>query len=1086
MGEYSNPSDEERARKDRNARRVARANEGPSVDLETPRRLPKFPQPPSGRIPETYRSTEDDIVSNPSDEERIPQRNSWLHPDSQQSQQDYAYYEPIVDGQPRSPRPLPPLPHSRTASGQYSHPPTVQHSRQPSRLNEAEPASTLRRDSLNPFAKPFVFGMGPTARDIFSKPVFDIPSGHNRQQSLGRPLNAAAAVFKPGFNFEPPAGVPTISFPPAEPTSRPLPQPPVGVSPSRVQGREKRQRRSSQGSEYTEDEQEVEDGHALMSNFKFPPSNPIIMRPDVKNLLSAERLQERPISPLPQRKSVLNAAAAPFTFNPSASTLSAVTAMPEPSTSPQPEVPNVEPQMAEAVESITSPNQVTYPKSETAVSEPSPSFTRKRPPVLDFKHPTSTHTVPAALFRKALLGTELEGSTRASVRSRLSSREIFEHMNSSSLDDTNVPAISRRGRLAARSNLRVQADNSTQDKLHIALQTGGTSPPISESKLSDYTRRQEEAEQLEQRLEDMLDDRMDLVKKDLMNTNNRATEHMIAQIISAVKAHVSEITGRLEDADDARGEIDFELIRNTLEHGVMDIRTGLRRDLEEVLRTVEAVHNGKEHTTSGLFTEFQRIVEEFGNHSVSAVSNGVVQILSRIEQIEQALKNRADEEREAMMNDIFGMISGTLHQPGLDFDVITAKLADAVKPNISQLIDLTSDKRETAGLIVQHLMPTLNALAQNPAQVDTDAIVSHMRVELARMVPAADPHVLKEAVADLVVERIDSRLAVREKANSGERLYSFISERIDDIHAPISDVRKAIEKLHTGQETILEQGETLNTLHQDMAAQLLGLPAVVENIVKEVRVAAEHLVASKEAPTSAIVDLSQVMPDLESINGTVRKLATNHEYLASQSASLISLHENLRSLVTSLPGNFVEAIKTLKDGQDELLEKIRNSESSQTGEIRNLLASNADLQVQIAKARGAHGQIRVEKDLMFDRMTAAESERDSLRAQLEELRNKSAAGEKEMAATGPRIAELEDSLSHARARLESSEITSKAKDERIATIERQNREYNMEQYQLISKVNTSSIFTRRIYINRCCRSRNWSCKRSGTPETRLP
>ena len=50
--------------------------------------------------------------------------------------------------------------------------------------------------------------------------------------------------------------------------------------------------------------------------------------------------------------------------------------------------------------------------------------------------------------------------------------------------------------------------------------------------------------------------------------------------------------------------------------------------------------------------------------------------------------------------------------------------------------------------------------------------------------------------------------------------------------------------------------------------------------------------------------------------------------------------------------------------------------------------TNADLQVQLAKAGGAHGQacqVRVEKDTLMDRLRYTEGEQDQLRVQLEDL-----------------------------------------------------------------------------------------------------
>ncbi|KAF8575915.1 hypothetical protein K439DRAFT_708741 [Ramaria rubella] len=1085
LAEFSNPSDEERAIQAKQERQEARARERIYQDHETPRRLPDFPRPPEGPnlIHHAPSTTDDDIVSNPSEEENARER-AWLHPG--QSQQDLAYYQPVVDGQPRSPRPLPPLPHSRSASGNYSYPSTMHHSRHGSaRVNELEMSNaisttTIRRESLNPFAKPFVFG---AASALVVRPGNNdseaVTAGHMRQPSSGRALNAAAAEFKPGFTFIPPAGVTMLSFPVAEASSRPLPQPPLGVSPSRVQGREKRQRRgsSADGDEDWKDEEDEDEGtRQTMTSFRFPSTSPSAPSTLLRAVSAGASLSERPISPMPQRRSELNAAAPPFKF-PGTSTLTLPFTTKEPSSLPYPLVP------LPPVKDVTSdtqndpePGTEITPKADTndlasdvpASVEVSPPPTRKRPPVLDFKHPVSMNTVPAALFRRTIMGTDLEGSTRPTVRSRLSSREIFDHMNSQSLDDTHVPTISRKSNIPnPRITAALQNRNDTPidqpADLFTPLQSGGSqeprlrvptsaiASPISESMLSSYTRRREEADQIEQRLEDMLDDRMELAKKDLADANGHASDHIVDQVINAIKTHISELITRQEGTADARGEVDFELNRSTIEQVVLDIRTGLRGDLEEVLRSVGSTHLARERSASSLPADFHRVMEEFGSRTISAVTNAVVKFAARIDQIDELARDRASDERDELLGQIYNALAPrleALRQPPIDFESVTARLAEAVKPHISQLIDLTSDKKETAGLIVQRLMPTLSALSQTPAHVDTDAIVSQLRVEVARMAPASDPHAIKEAVADLVVERLDSRLALRERPVSSDALYSRISERIDDLHAPVSDVRKAVEDLYMGQESIREQGTTLNTLHQDMAAQLLGLPGAIDSAVAAIHATGERLTTLQSNPSSS--NATEFLPHLESIETTVRKLVTNHEYLASQSVSLVTLHEALQASVLSLPKTLEEAIKSLKQSQTELLLRSRSPDQSEG--IRMLTASNGELAVQLAKARGAHGQIRVEKDLMFDRMTAAEADCESLRAQVEELKSQGAAKATEATAAGLRIAELEDALSHALARLESSDVTTQAKEERITALERQNHEYSMEEYKFKSQI----------------------------------
>ena len=49
------------------------------------------------------------------------------------------------------------------------------------------------------------------------------------------------------------------------------------------------------------------------------------------------------------------------------------------------------------------------------------------------------------------------------------------------------------------------------------------------------------------------------------------------------------------------------------------------------------------------------------------------------------------------------------------------------------------------------------------------------------------------------------------------------------------------------------------------------------------------------------------------------------------------------------------------------------------------MAANADLQLKLAKATVQNGAVRAEKDIVMECMTSAESERDRLRAKVDEI-----------------------------------------------------------------------------------------------------
>jgi hypothetical protein len=136
IGEWSNPSDGERARRARVDRRLRRRTQA----IEVPRRIPNFPHPPQNTIVRPLQRI-DDVVSNPSEEERV--------------------YAPSMHHPERSPvsqRPLPLLPHSRVASGQLSaHDPAHAHSRSASNqadVFQGQSLTSTRRNSSIPQPRP--------------------------------------------------------------------------------------------------------------------------------------------------------------------------------------------------------------------------------------------------------------------------------------------------------------------------------------------------------------------------------------------------------------------------------------------------------------------------------------------------------------------------------------------------------------------------------------------------------------------------------------------------------------------------------------------------------------------------------------------------------------------------------------------------------------------------------------------------------------------------------------------------------------------------------------------------------------------
>ncbi|CCL98342.1 uncharacterized protein FIBRA_00336 [Fibroporia radiculosa] len=1044
IGEWSNPSDEERARQDRVQRRILRR--AARHDVDSPRRLPNFPRPPD--VAPAFAEAED-IVSNPSEEEHG--QNAFVYGGHHRGH----FPRPSSSGHGR---PLPPLPETRPGSAPYSyHDPALAHSREaseqyfnPGGLRPPPPSAPAqsRTESLNPLAKPFVFGAhrqsGSWTSVLSSQPApittpFSI--GHARAPSFGKPLSAAAPEFKPtGFTFRPPPGVPQLTFSSPQPP-RPLPTPPIIAvdSPDKAvlaresQGREKRQRRGSVVSLDGHDE----DGVSTMSSFKFPPDN--------------VRAVSAPTSPPTaalgvSKDSSLNVGAKPFTF----SGFSQMPSISQQSTTlhngDEENQPPAEGSAAERTD-VESANELPFP----------PTMKSKRAPIpLDFKHPVSTNTVPAGLF-KALVNTDGDDRTRRTVRSRLSSRDIFEHSPRPSLDDLDVPPISHRisrNRLftdpgfresspprgmytpdasARRSSRRQDSDTSLSD-ISIA--------PVNLS-------RRIEMQEYERRMEVLLNEKFKDIKRMLSDLRqlhegqslSASTEEKISEVVSLFRAQLqASAATSLEDSQmDARGELDFEVIKDIIDQKHMDFRALIQRDLSQLMgsRNQQDAH-------------YVRFAEDLTDRSMNAVVSVTSQLASRIQMMEQP---RSSAERDAIIHELLNALLphlATLRAEPIDYEGLTARLTQAVKPHISQLIDLASDKRETAGLIVDKLVPILPTLHGSVPEFDVEAVVGRLTSEVRKIVAPLDAHEIKEQVSDLVVERLDSRLAVRDRAFNVETLTGSVVQSVRDLLAPIHELQAAVDVL--GQKELPAIPEiNLDSVRDDVLKLLSDLPqrlGAATEALDSAQVEFKGQIAKFEQDSPLTKNISQ----LESMLGDMSR---EQQKLVSQNQEFSDFCQDIVKHIETLPDAMVEATKILHNAHSDFA--ARDTSTRDSEEIRRLMAANAEFQVQLAKARGAHGQVRVEKDLLADRISAVEAERSRLLSKVESLQDSISARTTEAQTSEARNAELEEALARALDRLKAADVQTQTDSARISQLESSNRELVSEKHQLKSQVDSLNL-----------------------------
>lgn len=1044
IGEWSNPSDEERARQQRIERRMRRQRR----QLDQPRRLPNFPLPPDNTLAFYPRAaTDDDLISNPSEENMVLARRAEFLGVSTQ------YYESSNSNMDaESPRltSLPPLPHSRAASGQHSiHDPYVAHSRTtsenfvyPSPAYHRSQPSNGRRESLNPLAKPFVFGAARTSGSFqpfgaqSSTPPLSsgLSMSHSRLPSIGKPLNVAAPEFKPGeFNFRLPSGAPQMPAPVSELLRPQLMEIPESVrsSPFKVQGREKRQRRGSSAS--------MEEGDSL-SSFRFPmkPESPHAIR-RVGSFSDIPRSQQDDSAP-------------PFTFAGFSAVASNMPLVPQ-------EAGNVsmpEPELTKLEDPLNDSSTAKADNSGVATAEiiiPQATKTKRAPIPLDFKQPGSGNTVPAGLF-KALVNSG-EDRTRRTVRSRLNSHE-FEHLHRPSMDDNNVALIAKNpvGRLVtdpgAWKSLK-NGDNddvfggsvqharrrsSLPDALHDSLDDDASIEP------QDLTSRME-LHRMEAVIAELLDEKLAPIIQDLAKKEQNAekglsasTEAMIADVISLFRTQLHESATRsLDDSQmEARGDLDFQMIKDVVEGGHKDLLLAMQHEFHRILKQLPIDnHNPQEILSS---------VDQIGNRTVNAVVESISELAARQEAMSL---NAPARERDIIVDKLVTALSPMMHSlrnEPIDYEHLTRELTQAVKPHISQLIDLASDKRETASLIVDRILPLLPSMGHPP--INTDTLTLKLITEVRRAIAPIDAFEIKEHVADLVVERLDSRLAVRDKAFNVDIVTARVTESVSHLLEALNTVPSTLKEIMSLQKTVNDQQNGFATSQNGLLASISDIPGQVGSQLEILKNVQDDILRKLDQPVSA------AEPDINItvIKDLVETMAVHQKNLVGQNEDISSQTKHLSEKLDALPGT----LATIADNiQNTFIELITSRDNSKH-EFEELRKLNTDYQIQLTKARGSHGQVRVEKDVLSEKLTIVEEDRERLRAQVKELQAGVSSKTAEMSGIESKNVDLEEALAKALARLQSSDVATQAHQERISELEQTNVELAAEKQDLKSKV----------------------------------
>jgi hypothetical protein len=833
------------------------------------------------------------------------------------------------------------------------------------------------------------------------------------------------------------------------PTS--LPPPPRDKdenSPHPRQGREKRQRRSSIDSE--------EEADNSMLSFKFPRDADSPRATDMIHAASYSGSHDGHSS---SRSNDLDLPTEPFTF----AGFSAVAQLPVvPSVPLKEDVGFGNGHGIISQEESTLRNEATVKGGEEGTYA-LPSSAKKRPPIpLDFKNTISPrNTVPAGLF-KALAN---EDRTRKTVRSRLDSRDLFDHFRRPSMDDNDVPQISRKSshvRLGGSKDIRGSMSDvdvgighhshrrsSLPDNLDDLDSSSEESvPPMN------LTSRME-MHRIEHVVGGILDDKFSELRREIARSVSRnaqalnpSTEAQIADVISLFRTQLQESATRsLEDTQmDARGEMDFQLIRDVVEEGQKELLNLVRNELKDIIGV--GAGTGSVRVENGTYgVDVRSTVEAVGNRVITAVRESVLDLVDRQEAINHAVPAR---ERDALADKLVTVLTpilASLRTEPLDYEFLTSQLTQAVKPHITQLIDLASDKRETASIIVDSILPLL---PPNQPALDTDTLTLQLISEVRRAIAPIDAFEIREQVADLVVERLDSRLAVRDKAFNVEIIANKVNEVVSQLLESSQVTPGRLETLVEVQSGFKAEQEVLGVNMKHISDVIENLSPKFEGSLDAVLAGQKDVLAKLEEALST-KDKHQNYPEIKVL---VEALAKRQKDVIDCNNEALTVGKDILAKVQSLP----EIVNITTSGLQTALSELIHSRDAANQDIDELRKSNTDYQLQLAKARGAHGQVRVEKDMLNERLHEIEVERERLRAQVEKLEQSAKSQIPEKGALEARNVELEEALSKALLRLQTADVTSQSNTERIAELQSSNAELSSAKNAFEAKVSKNISF----------------------------
>ena len=255
-----------------------------------------------------------------------------------------------------------------------------------------------------------------------------------------------------------------------------------------------------------------------------------------------------------------------------------------------------------------------------------------------------------------------------------------------------------------------------------------------------------------------------------------------------------------------------------------------------------------------------------------------------------------------------------------------------------------------------------------------------------------------------------------------------------------------MEELAGKEPAVVSQEVDLSSIQKEISGALADLPQRLSGAIDALSSAQTEFQTAKAARP----DNDASNKALRSIENVVSTISTEQKKLVEQNQEFADFCQDIIKHINSLPEAMVEATKVLQNAHAEFA--TRDTSHKDSEEIKRLMAENANLQVQVAKARGAHGQVRVEKDMLNERVKVAEADAERLNERMESLQDSMSKKAADMVTLEAKNVELEEALARALERLKAADVQAQSQQEKLAELEKAKSEFIVEKHQLIAKV----------------------------------